>query len=79
MVVIGAGIVGAATALELVKGGHRVSIVEPGPVGGPQAASYGNAAWLSPASVIPMSMPGLWRKVPGYLLDPQGALTIRWQ
>lgn len=79
VVVIGAGIVGAATALELVKGGHRVSIVEPGPVGGPQAASYGNAAWLSPASIIPMSMPGLWRKVPGYLLDPQGALTIRWQ
>lgn len=26
-----------------------------------------------------MSGPGLWRQVPGYLLDPTGALTIRWR
>lgn len=26
-----------------------------------------------------MSMPGLWRQVPGYLLDPQGPLVIRWR
>jgi D-amino-acid dehydrogenase len=25
-----------------------------------------------------MSMPGLWKKVPGFLLDPNGPLTIRW-
>jgi D-amino-acid dehydrogenase len=78
VVVIGAGIVGAATAWELVKEGHEVTILEPGEPGGPQAASYGNGAWLSPASVVPMSMPGLWRKVPGYLLDRAGALTIHW-
>ncbi len=78
VVVIGAGIVGAATALELLRAGAAVTIVEPGNPGGPQAASYGNGAWLSPASVVPMSMPGLWRKVPGFLLDPAGPLTIRW-
>jgi len=77
VVVIGAGIVGAATALELLRDGHRVTIVEPGEPGGPQAASYGNGAWLSPASVVPMSMPGMWKKVPGYLADPLGPLTIR--
>lgn len=75
--VIGAGIVGAATALELLRDGHRVTIVEPGEVGGEQAASFGNGAWLSPASVVPMSMPGMWKKVPGYLIDPLGPLTIR--
>lgn len=79
VVVIGAGIVGVTTALELLNDGHRVTLVEPGVPGGEQAASYGNAAWLSPASIIPMSMPGLWRKVPGYLLDPQSPLTIRWR
>jgi len=26
-----------------------------------------------------MSMPGLWRKVPFYLMDPLGPLTIRWR
>ncbi|MBR0826496.1 FAD-binding oxidoreductase [Bradyrhizobium manausense] len=75
--VIGAGIVGAATALELQRDGHRVTIIEPGEPGGEQAASFGNGAWLSPASVVPMSMPGMWKKVPGYLADPLGPLTIR--
>lgn len=76
--VIGAGIVGAASAFELLRDGCRVTIVESGEPGGPQAASYGNGAWLSPASLVPMSMPGTWRKVPGYLRDPAGPLTIRW-
>ena len=78
VVVIGAGIVGASTALELLRDGHRVTIVDPGAPGGEQAASYGNAGWLSPCSVVPLSMPGLWRKVPGYLADPLGPLAIRW-
>ena len=79
IVVIGAGIVGAATALELVRAGHEVTILDPAEPGGPQAASYGNGAWLSPASVVPMSVPGLWRKGPSFLLDPTGPLTIRWR
>jgi D-amino-acid dehydrogenase len=79
VVVIGAGIIGAATAMELLADGNRVSIVEPGEPGGEQAASYGNGSWLSPGSVVPMSMPGLWRKVPGYLADPLGPLAIRWR
>lgn len=77
--VIGGGIVGVSTALALLDQGQRVTLLEPGVPGGTQAASHGNAAWLSPASIIPMSSPGLWRKVPGYLLDPLGPLTIRWR
>jgi D-amino-acid dehydrogenase len=76
--IIGAGIVGAACALELLRDGHQVTIVEPGDPGGEQAASYGNGTLLNPSSVIPMSSPGLWKKVPGYLRDPLGPLTIRW-
>jgi D-amino-acid dehydrogenase len=76
--VIGAGIVGATLALALLARGCRVTLIEPEEPGGPQAASHGNGAWISPASVVPMSMPGLWRKVPGFLLDPLGPLTIRW-
>ncbi|MBR0751929.1 FAD-binding oxidoreductase [Bradyrhizobium jicamae] len=76
--VIGAGIVGAATAWELLKDGHEVTLIDPEAPGGRQAASYGNGAWISPASIIPMSMPGLWRKVPGFLLDPNGPLVLRW-
>jgi D-amino-acid dehydrogenase len=34
---------------------------------------------LNPSSVIPMSSPGIWRKVPGWLADPLGPLAIRWR
>ena len=78
VVIIGAGIVGAATALEALSAGFRVTIVEPGEPGGEQAASYGNGCWLSPMSVIPPSTPGLWKKVPKFLMDPLGPLAIRW-
>ena len=78
VVVIGAGIVGVASALELLRDGQRVTLLDPGDPGGEQSASYGNGCWLSPASVVPVSMPGLLRQVPGYLLDPLGPLTLRW-
>lgn len=75
--VIGAGIVGACCALALLDDGHQVTLIEPDEPGGPQAASYGNGAWLGTASFVPMSIPGLWKKLPGYLLDSNGPLVIR--
>jgi D-amino-acid dehydrogenase len=78
IVVIGGGVVGLASTIELLRDGHAVTIVEPGVPGGEQAASYGNGTLLNPSSVVPMSSPGLWKKVPGYLMDPLGPLTIRW-
>ena len=78
VVIIGAGIVGAASAVELVRDGHSVTILEPGQPGGEQSASYGNGTILSPGSVVPVSLPGLWKKVPGFLADPLGPLAIRW-
>ena len=78
VVVIGAGIVGVCCALELQRDGHAVSLIDADEPGGEQAASYGNGAWINPASVVPMSMPGLWKKLPGYLLDRSSPLTLRW-
>jgi D-amino-acid dehydrogenase len=75
--VIGAGIVGAATAFRLAEQGHATTIIEPGEPGGEQSASYGNGCWLSPSSVVPMSVPGIVRKVPKFLMDPLGPLAIR--
>lgn len=77
VVVLGGGAVGAACAVEAARRGFSVTLMEPSEPGGDQAASYGNAGWLSVQSVIPPSEPGVWKKVPGYLLDPLGPLAIR--
>lgn len=77
VVVIGAGVVGAHAAVQLVERGLGVVLVDPGPPGGEQAASYGNAAWLSSHSILPPATPGAWKQVPGWLADPLGPLRIR--
>ena len=78
VVIIGAGAVGAASALAALKEGYRVTILDPAEPGGEQAASYGNGCWLSPMSVIPPAVPGIWKKLPKFLADPLGPLAIRW-
>ena len=74
--VIGAGMVGVLTAIRLLREGHQVFILDPEPPG--TGASFGNAGCFNPSSVTPMSMPGVLRKVPGWLADPLGPLALRW-
>lgn len=78
VVVAGAGIVGTLCAVQALRAGHAVTIVEPATPGDEQASSYGNLGWLSTHSVIPPTQPGMWKKVPGYLLDPLGPVAVRW-
>ena len=72
--IIGAGIVGIATACYLRRDGHAVTVVDCRPPG--QYCSFGNAGILSPGSCAPQAMPGVLFKVPGYLADPLGPLAI---
>jgi glycine/D-amino acid oxidase-like deaminating enzyme len=73
--VIGAGVVGLSTALYLQRAGMHVAVIDPlGPAGG---ASFGNAGMLSPDTATPIAMPGMLRKVPGWLRDPLGPLAVR--
>jgi len=75
--VIGAGVVGLACATQLQMRGHAVTLVDPRPPG--EYCSFGNAGCFSRASCVPLGLPGLWRQVPAWLLDPTGPLTIRWR
>ncbi len=75
--IIGTGIVGVATAGWLQRDGHRVTFFDPAEAG--SITSYGNAGSLSPSAVLPVGMPGMWKRVPKWLLDPDGPLVIRTQ
>jgi D-amino-acid dehydrogenase len=74
--VIGNGIVGTCCAAWLQRDGHQVTFVDP--LGPAEATSFGNAGSLSPSACLPVGMPGMWKKVPRWLLDPLGPLTVRW-
>ena len=75
IVVIGAGIVGVCCASYLQRDGHRVLILERDGPG--EGTSKGNAGALSPSSVVPLAMPGVFKKIPKWLADPEGPLTIQ--
>ncbi|MEP2028055.1 MAG: FAD-binding oxidoreductase [Paracoccaceae bacterium] len=73
--IIGAGIVGICCALSLQERGIAVRLIDKGDPG--QATSFGNAGVVSPWSIIPQAMPGIWKKIPGMLLGPDSALSVR--
>jgi D-amino-acid dehydrogenase len=75
--VIGTGIVGVCSAAWLQRDGHQISFIDPLDPG--EACSFGNAGSLSPSACLPVGMPGMWKRVPRWLLDPLGPLTVRWR
>ncbi len=75
--VIGAGIVGVATALRLNREGWQVTLLDKGGPG--EGTSFGNASVIAPDAVVPVASPGLLRELPRLLTDPLGPLAIRWQ
>ena len=75
--VIGAGVVGACTALALRREGYAVTLIERGDPG--MGTSYGNAGMLSVTSCVPLASPGILWRVPHLLRDPLGPLAIDWR
>ncbi|MBT8154702.1 FAD-binding oxidoreductase [Epibacterium ulvae] len=72
--IIGGGIVGICTAISLLEAGQKVTLIERDAPG--QAASFGNAGIISPWSVVPQAMPGIWKQIPGMLLRPRGPAGV---
>ena len=65
VVVIGAGMVGVACALELQRHGFKVTLVDRKSPG--KETSYGNAGVLARSSLMPFNNPGLWASLPKLL------------
>ena len=75
VVVIGGGVVGVASAVELARRGATVTVVERDLVG--QGCSYGNAGWLTPSQAFPLANPAMLLKSFKWMLDPESPLYIQ--
>lgn len=74
-VIIGAGVVGVCCARQLQLKGGSVTLVDRVPIG--DGCSFGNAGVLSSWSCEPVAKPGLWKDLPGWVLDPLGPVSLK--
>ena len=75
IIVIGAGIVGMATAWWLVRDGHQVTVVDRAAAPG-QGTSFANGAQLSYSFVAPMASPSVLRNLPKWLLKADSPIRF---
>ena len=76
IVVVGAGIIGVACALQLARQGRHVVVLDPQAPG--MGASYGNAGHLATEQVFPIADLSILKRLPAMLLDPMGPLRLDW-
>lgn len=74
VIVIGAGIVGTATARALQRAGHAVTLIDSAEPG--RATSFGNAGFIAIDHVLPLARPSTLRRIPRMLMDRDSPLTV---
>jgi glycine/D-amino acid oxidase-like deaminating enzyme len=78
--IVGAGIQGVCTGLQLIKKGIPVTIFDRhDPLSAEfKAASYGNAGHFSPYAIIQFNRPDVLYNVPKMLISSYGPLALKW-
>lgn len=74
VVVVGAGIIGICVAAYLKDAGFDVTVLDS--AGICEGASAGNAGAFAFSDLLPLVHKGVLKKIPGWLLDPLGPLSI---
>jgi len=74
-VIVGAGVVGLACAIELRRRGADVTLVERSLPGA--GASSGNAGWITPVFATPLPAPGVVMTSLKWMLQPNSPLFIK--
>jgi D-amino-acid dehydrogenase len=72
--IIGGGIIGICAAAYLAEAGRRVTVYDR--TGICEETSSGNAAAFAFSDVLPLAQKGMLSRVPGWLADPLGPLSI---
>ena len=72
--VIGAGIIGICAAANLAEAGYDVTVYDR--TGICEETSSGNAAAFAFPDPLPLAHKGMLKKLPGWMMDPLGPLTI---
>ena len=75
VVIIGAGIVGLASAYKLVEAGRNVVLIDRRGIA--EETSRGNAGAFAFSDIMPLATKDMWRKLPRWLADPLGPFTVR--
>ncbi|WP_280542692.1 FAD-dependent oxidoreductase [Chromohalobacter sp. 11-W] len=75
--VIGAGVVGIASALALSRKGLQVLVVDKQAPG--MGASFGNAGHMATEQVFPLADASILKRLPRMLMDPMGPLRLDWR
>ena len=75
MLVVGAGVIGLATALALVEAGRGVRVLEAGQIGG--GASHGNCGTITPSHAPPLAAPGMITTGLRWMFTPDAPLYLK--
>lgn len=75
VLIIGGGIIGLTSALELLNAGYSVKVVERDRIG--SGASHGNCGLITPSHALPLTRPGTVRKALRSILSSNSPLYLR--
>jgi D-amino-acid dehydrogenase len=75
VLILGGGVIGLVSALELLRAGRSVTVIERATAG--SGASHGNCGTITPSHAPPLAMPGMIGKALGWMLQPDAPFYVK--
>jgi D-amino-acid dehydrogenase len=75
VLVLGGGVIGLVSALELLRAGRSVTVLEKATLG--SGASHGNCGTITPSHAPPLAMPGMVTRAIGWMFTPDAPFYVK--